>query len=90
MNIVLKTRIVKIGNAQGIRIPKPFLKHINVDDQVELEWLPGQIIIRPAHRARIGGEAAFQSMAERGDAQMLDSDAYTTTPRAESRERDSR
>lgn len=79
MSIVLKTRIVKIGNSQGIRIPKPFLEQMNVGDEVELECLPDQIIVRPAHRVRSGWEAAFQSMAEHGDDQLLDADPMTTT-----------
>lgn len=79
MSIVLKTRIVKIGNSQGIRIPKPFLEEMHVGDEVELECQPDQIIIRPAHRARAGWETAFQLMAEHGDDQLVDPDAFPTT-----------
>lgn len=79
MSSVLRTRIVKIGNSQGIRIPKPLLEHMNVGDEVELECLPDQIIIRPAQRARMGWETAFQLMAEHGDDQLLDRYADSAT-----------
>jgi antitoxin MazE len=70
----MKTRIVRIGNSQGIRIPKPLLEQSGLGEEVELEVQPHQIIIRSAERARQGWEAAFRSMAEQGDDALLDPD----------------
>ncbi|MDP9313830.1 MAG: AbrB/MazE/SpoVT family DNA-binding domain-containing protein [Chloroflexota bacterium] len=72
MSPVLKTRIVKIGNSQGVRIPKLFLEQTQLGDEVELELQSDQIVIRPARRSRHGWDVAFQAMAEHGDDQLLD------------------
>jgi antitoxin MazE len=72
MNTILKTRIVKIGNSQGVRIPKLFLEQSQLRDDVELELQPDQIVIRSARRVRAGWDAAFQAMAAQGDDQLLD------------------
>ncbi|HEX6288265.1 MAG TPA: AbrB/MazE/SpoVT family DNA-binding domain-containing protein [Herpetosiphonaceae bacterium] len=74
MNTVFKTRIVRIGNSQGVRIPRLFLEQMQLGEEVELELQSDQIVIRPARRTREGWDQAFQSMAEQGDDQLLDSD----------------
>ncbi|HZF39817.1 MAG TPA: AbrB/MazE/SpoVT family DNA-binding domain-containing protein, partial [Blastocatellia bacterium] len=45
--ITMRAKIIKIGNSQGIRIPKLFLEQTNLGDEVELEAQDDQIIIRP-------------------------------------------
>lgn len=72
MSTVHKTRIVKIGNSQGVRIPKLFLDQIQLGDEVELELQADQIVIRSARHAREGWDAAFRTMAETGDDRLLD------------------
>ncbi|WP_343424800.1 AbrB/MazE/SpoVT family DNA-binding domain-containing protein [Candidatus Amarolinea dominans] len=52
MTVAIQTRIVRIGNSQGIRIPKPLLEQAGIGDSVELEVHDGQISIRPARRVR--------------------------------------
>jgi len=79
MNTVLKTRIVKIGNSQGVRIPKLFLEQTRLGDEVELELQADQIVIRPARRTREGWDTAFHTMAEQGDDQLLDRDVLSAT-----------
>lgn len=74
MATVVKTRIVKIGNSQGIRIPKLLLDQSNLGKEVELEIELDHIIIRPAQPARAGWKAQFQKMAEAGDDYLLDED----------------
>ena len=71
------TRIVKIGNSQGIRIPKILLEQSGLHDEVDLQVEKNQLIIRPKHGAREGWEAAFRVMADRGDDQLLDKDFLT-------------
>jgi antitoxin MazE len=72
MTTMVKTRIIKIGNSQGIRIPKFLLDQTDFGDEVELEVQEGHIMIRAAHSARSGWEEQFQLMAEQGDDQLLD------------------
>ncbi len=72
METVLKTRVIKIGNSQGIRIPKPLLERFNLSNDVELLAQDGLLVIRPAFHPRAGWEAQCRLMAERGDDELLD------------------
>ncbi|RME42820.1 MAG: AbrB/MazE/SpoVT family DNA-binding domain-containing protein [Caldilineae bacterium] len=75
----MKTRLVKIGNSRGVRIPKFLLDQVNLGEEVELALQKDQIIVRPAHRPRRGWEEAFREMAERGDDALLDGDVVPAT-----------
>jgi len=74
MSTAIKSRIVKIGNSQGVRIPKLLLEQSNLGEEVELVLEEGQIIVRPSRAVRHGWEEAFQTMAARGDDVLLDGD----------------
>jgi antitoxin MazE len=55
----MRTRIVRIGNSQGIRIPKKLLAQSGLGPEVELEVQDQQIIIRTARPPREGWEASI-------------------------------
>ena len=63
----MRARVVKIGNSQGIRIPKPLLEQTGIRDDVELKVEKNQIIIRPIANPREDWDDAFKSMAAKGD-----------------------
>ena len=67
-----KTRIVKIGNSRGIRIPKTLLQEAELPDEVELHAEPGRLIVEPVRHARKGWAAAAQRMPARSDDGLLD------------------
>ncbi len=71
----MKTRVVRIGNSHGIRIPKPILEQTGRRGEVEISAQDDSLIIRPARRPREGWAAAFQEMARRGDDALLDAAA---------------
>ena len=73
----MKTRIVKIGNSQGIRIPKLLLEQSGLRDEVELEVQNHNLIIKPTRCVREGWDVAFRAMAEKSDDQLLDKDYLT-------------
>ena len=75
----MRTRIIRIGNSQGIRIPKPLLKQTGLEDEVELEVSDDRIVIGPVKNPRQGWEEAFREMAKLGDDQLLDGDVPSTT-----------
>ncbi len=79
MPAVVKTRIVKIGNSQGIRIPRLLLDQTGLGEEVELELRGDQIVVRPAYRARHDWENQFKAMAEQGDDKLLDGDVVIPT-----------
>ncbi len=68
----MKTHIVKIGNSQGIRIPKPLLEQTGLHGEMEIHAAENALVIRPARKARAGWAAAFEEMAKRGDDILLD------------------
>jgi antitoxin MazE len=67
----MKTRIVPIGNSQGIRIPKPLLEQTGLSGEVEIVAEDDALVIRPARKPRASWAAAFQEMARRGDDALL-------------------
>ena len=77
METVLKVRIIKIGNSQGVRIPKAWLEQLNFTDEVELVVQPDQLVIRSSYSARHGWKQQFAKMAQQGDDILLD--AYRPT-----------
>ena len=72
-------RIVRIGNSQGLRIPKPLIAQIGIRDEVEIKVYRGTLVIRPVAKARAGWAEAFKAMAQRGDDGLLDADSLPPT-----------
>jgi antitoxin MazE len=68
----MKTRVVRIGNSRGIRIPKVLLEQTGLPEEVEICAEGDSLVIRPANRPRAGWAAAFQEMSTRGDDNLLD------------------
>ena len=66
------TRIIKIGNSQGIRIPKILLEQSGLTGEVDLSVKKNQLIIHPKKIVRQGWEAAFRTMADNKDDELLD------------------
>ena len=64
----MKITIRKIGNSQGIVLPKPVLAQAGLDDEAELTIEDGAIVLRkPAKQVRVGWADAARRLAERGD-----------------------
>lgn len=59
MSTVINGRIIKIGNSQGIRIPKLLLEQSGIKENVTIEVRDGQIAISAAASARTGWAEAF-------------------------------
>jgi antitoxin MazE len=68
----MKTRIVRIGNSQGVRLPKPLIEQAGLGVEVQLHAEPGRIVIESAPRPRAGWAEAARSMHEQGDDVLLD------------------
>lgn len=68
----MRTRIVRIGNSKGVRIPRMLLEQSGLGEEVELEVQAGGIVIRPARQGREGWDEAFARMADVGDDELLD------------------
>ena len=73
----MKAKLVKVGNSQGIRIPKPICEQCGLEDEIEMDVRDGEIVIRSAHRPREGWDEAFAAMAERRDDRLLVAESST-------------
>jgi antitoxin MazE len=73
----VKTRIVRIGNSRGVRIPRPLLEQAHLPEDVDLRVEDNRIIIAPAARPRTGWAEAARQLRSRADDQRLDPPAAT-------------
>lgn len=71
------TRIVRIGNSRGIRVPKILLDQARLPEEVELHAEPGRLVVRAARRPRAGWAEAARAMAEEGHDRLLDEPTAT-------------
>ena len=72
MKMMVRSKVVKIGNSRGIRIPRALLEQAGLTDEVEMTVEGNRLIIHPARLPRAGWEARFAGMAEKMDDQLLD------------------
>lgn len=78
-----KTRIVRIGNSRGIRVPKILLDQAQLPDEVELLAEPGRLVVQAARRPRTGWAEAARAMSELGHNGLLDQPTPTRFDREE-------
>ena len=79
----LKTRIIKIGNSRGVRIPKLLIDQVGIGTEVEIAVQRDQLVIRSTSGPRQGWEAQFRAMAEQGDDRLLDEPQPTRWDKSE-------
>lgn len=78
-----KTRIVKIGNSRGIRVPKLLLEQAQLPDEVELHAEPGRLVVQATRRPRAGWAKAARAMHDREHDAPLDEPVATRFDREE-------
>ena len=76
--MILRAKIVRIGNSQGVRIPRFVLDETGMSGDVQLEVRDNEIIIRADGGVREGWAAAFQEMALKSDDAILDDGMRST------------
>ena len=79
MNNIVKTHVVKIGNSQGVRIPKLLLEQVGLSGEVEMEVAGDRLVLRRARKPREGWEEHFKEIAEDGEDNLLDAESLTQT-----------
>jgi len=60
---LIKSKIIRIGNSQGVRIPHMLLQQLRLNSEVEMSVQDDQLIIRAAQRPRAGWEIQFARVA---------------------------
>jgi len=62
------TTIRRLGNSQGILIPKPLLRQVGLEDQAEMSIEGDALVLRrPQAATRAGWAEASQKLASSGD-----------------------
>lgn len=64
----MRTKIRRMGNSQGVLIPKPILAQLDLEDEVEMEIQDDALVIRKPRKAvRQGWAEASAAIAHEGD-----------------------
>ncbi len=64
----MRTAIRKMGNSQGVIIPKPVLAQVGLIDEAIMTVEDGALVLRPVQYApREGWASASKRVAEQGD-----------------------
>lgn len=67
----MRSALIRIGNSQGVRIPKVLLEEAGIAGAVELKAEKGRIVIERADHPRAGWEEAARRVAEEGGDELL-------------------
>lgn len=59
-DLLMRSKIVRIGNSQGVRLPKLMIEQAGLTEEVELRVEAGQIVIEAPRKARAGWAEAAQ------------------------------
>ena len=65
----MKISLVKIGNSQGIRIPKTLIEQCGFGDEIELEVKGDALVLRSARPSRQGWDEAFAKLTKADEAE---------------------
>jgi antitoxin MazE len=73
----MKTRLVRIGNSRGVRLPKTIIAQAGLTEEVELGVRDGAVVIARTSSARSGWADAARQMRQRNGDLLLDPPAPT-------------
>ena len=68
----MKTRLVRIGNSRGVRLPKAIIAQAGLTDEVELGVRDGAIVIARVTSARSGWAGAARQVHQRDEDLLID------------------
>ena len=68
----MKTRLIRIGNSRGVRLPKAIIAQAGLTEEVELGVRNGAIVIARSTSARSGWADAARQMRQRHEDRLLD------------------
>ncbi|MDH4036968.1 MAG: AbrB/MazE/SpoVT family DNA-binding domain-containing protein [Candidatus Krumholzibacteria bacterium] len=73
----MKTRLVRIGNSRGLRLPKPLIEEAGLKDEVEVTLREGAIVITSAEHPRTGWDKSVDLLLERREDYLIEEPAPT-------------
>lgn len=63
----MHVELVRIGNSQGIRIPKPLVEELGLSQGIDMSIEGSALVLRRSVHPRAGWEAAMAELNESGD-----------------------
>ena len=67
----MKVPIRRIGNSQGIIIPKPLLIQLGVGEEIEMEASEKRIVLRKPSQVRVGWAEEARKIAAAGEDALI-------------------
>lgn len=67
----MKVPIRRIGNSQGIIIPKPLLIQLGVGEEIEMEASEERIVLRKPSQVRVGWAEEARKIAVAGEDALI-------------------
>ncbi|MEA1950438.1 MAG: AbrB/MazE/SpoVT family DNA-binding domain-containing protein [Planctomycetota bacterium] len=73
----MQANLIKIGNSQGVRLPKAIVEQAGLDDKLDIEVSGKSVIIRSAKRPRENWNLAAEACHRLGEDRLDDWDVAT-------------
>jgi antitoxin MazE len=73
----MKTRLIRIGNSRGVRLPKPIIDQAGLMEDIDLEVRDGMIVIASQSVPRAGWAEAAKEMRKTEDDRSLEPFSFT-------------
>ena len=70
------TKLVRIGNSRGVRIPKALIEQLGLEGALSLNVTPDGLVIRPVKHPRDGWAEQFRAMVAAGDDLLIDGNSW--------------
>src|SRR3972149_3549313 len=67
----MKSRLIRIGNSRGVRLPKPLIEEAGLEGEVDVQVREGALVISSRSAPRAGWAEAARRMRERVDDRLL-------------------
>ncbi len=79
----MKSRLIRIGNSRGVRLPKPLIEEAGLQEEIEIEVREGTVVITPLSLPRDGWAEAARLLREREEDHLRDEPTATQFDRKE-------
>ncbi len=77
MTTSVRSKLIKIGNSRGVRIPHTIIAQVSLTDEVLLQVEGETLVIHAVREPRRGWGAQFAAMAQNDDDHLLDTEVIT-------------
>jgi antitoxin MazE len=75
--MAIRSKLVRIGNSRGLRLPKTLIEQAALSDDVELRVEPGRLIVQSVREPRVGWEEAAERLHAAGADRLPDEPTST-------------